>query len=175
MYKKIENYTRTKSIGILLMTSLIGLFAIATGLSILMTELMAERVPGRKDPLNIGRDKIKALVGKEIPANIFETWGKPEISRGKRQIKSQFNPWNYSHIRFTRSIKNGMYDPKSYEHIETVYWELDEHLFVQTKYRELNAMGEKVEVMVQAKVNMRGDVIEILNVDTIVNDALDYK
>ena len=72
MYKKIENYTRTKSIGILLMTSLIGLFAIATGLSTLMTELMAERVPARKDPLNIGSDKIKALVGKEIPANIFK-------------------------------------------------------------------------------------------------------
>jgi len=80
----------------------------------------------------------------------------------KKQIEAQFSQWDGSHIILTKAIKEAMNDPKSYEHVETVYWEMNDHLIVQMKYRGNNAFGGKVLAMVKAKVGLDGQILEII-------------
>jgi hypothetical protein len=39
----------------------------------------------------------------------------------REMIEKQFSAWNGSHLGLTRFIKDHMNDPKSYDHVETVY------------------------------------------------------
>ena len=81
----------------------------------------------------------------------------------KKKIEEQFSGWDGSHINLTQAIKQAMNDPKSYEHVETVYWDMNDHLIVQTKYRGNNAFGGKVLGMVKAKVSLDGQILEIID------------
>jgi tetratricopeptide (TPR) repeat protein len=51
-------------------------------------------------------------------------------------------------------IKQNLRDPKSYEHIETEHWQIDEFLFVKTRFRSNNAFGGKVVSTVVAEFNL---------------------
>jgi len=162
------------------------------------------------DPLNIGRENVKALEGQKVPFDKWSEWGNPQTLEGtdnqlwivyldsanisfvsdkssqiiefadfgpnsatnylneknakrKEQLKTQFSEWDGSHIKLTIAIKSAMNDPKSYEHVETAYWDMGDHLIVQTKYRGNNAFGGKVLGMIKAKVNLNGDVIEVID------------
>lgn len=162
------------------------------------------------DPLNIGRENVKALAGQKVPYDKWGVWGNPQTLEGtdnqfwivyldsanisfvsdkstqiiefadlgansatkylndkkakrKEQLETQFSGWDGSHIKLNQAIKAAMNDPKSYEHVETTYWDMGDHLIVQTKYRGNNAFGVKVLGMVKAKVNMNGDVIEVID------------
>ena len=55
-----------------------------------------------------------------------------------------------------------MNDPDSYEHVETVYWDRDDHLVVSTTFRGKNAFGGTVSNTVKAKVSLDGQDIEIV-------------
>lgn len=80
----------------------------------------------------------------------------------KEQIEKHFSGWDGSHIELTRIIKAGMHDPDSYEHVETKYWDMTDHLVVQTTFRGNNVFGGKVKNSIRAKVSLTGDVIEIV-------------
>ncbi len=54
-----------------------------------------------------------------------------------------------------------MNDPDSYDHVETVYWDMGDYLVVRTTYRGKNAFGGVVVNWVKAKVNLDGNIIEI--------------
>lgn len=56
-----------------------------------------------------------------------------------------------------------MNDPDSYEHDETVYWDMGDHLVVKTTYRGKNAFGGVVRNFVKAKVSLDGDILQILD------------
>jgi hypothetical protein len=84
------------------------------------------------------------------------------LSEIKAKIDAQFSTWNGSHINLTKLIKQNMNDPSSYEHISTDYWDMNDHLVVLTKYRGNNAFGGKVAGYVKAKVDLNGNVIEIM-------------
>nr|NQU93701.1 hypothetical protein [Bacteroidota bacterium] len=75
----------------------------------------------------------------------------------------QFNAWDGSHIGLTRYIKNNMNDPDSYEHIETKYWDMVDHLVVLTRFRGENPFGGKVINSIKAKVDLQGSVLEIID------------
>lgn len=162
------------------------------------------------DPLNIGQDSIKSLIGEKVPYDKWEIWGTPETLDGTgnqywvvylnlanisfvsnqatdeiifaefektsainfakeraekraKQLETQFSLWDGSHSNLTQVIKQAMNDPDSYEHVETTYWDMNDHLVVMTKYRGKNAFGGKVSGMVKAKVSMNGDILEIID------------
>jgi hypothetical protein len=81
----------------------------------------------------------------------------------KEIIEKQFSAWDGAHINLTSVIREGMHDPKSFEHVETGYWDMGDHLVVQTTFRGKNAFGGVVKNTVKAKVSLDGDVLEIID------------
>lgn len=80
----------------------------------------------------------------------------------KERIEKQFGVWDGSHYTLTRFIKDAMNDPKSYEHVETIYIDKGDYLKVKTTYRGKNAFGGVVKNWIWAKVDLEGNVIEII-------------
>lgn len=104
-----------------------------------------------KDKLN----KYKKLVS--------EKQRKEQAQRERKEkIESQFSAWDGSHRNLERQIERSMNDPSSYDHVETVYWDMGEHLVVRTTFRGKNAFGGIVKNSVKAKVSLDGVVLEIL-------------
>jgi len=85
-----------------------------------------------------------------------------ETSARTEMIEKQFSAWDGSHIKLTRLIKDSMNDPVSYDHVETKYWDMKDHLIVNTTFRRKNAFGGTVKNTVKAKVSLDGEDIEII-------------
>lgn len=80
----------------------------------------------------------------------------------KKQIEKHFSVWDGSHRGLTKVIKESMNDPNSYEHAETRYIDKGDHLIVITEFRGKNAFGGVVKNSVTAKVDLNGNVVEII-------------
>lgn len=78
-------------------------------------------------------------------------------------VEKYFSAWDGSHIGLTKVIKESMNDPKSYEHVETRYGDKGDYLLVSATFRGKNAFGGVVKNTVVAKVDLDGNVIEILS------------
>ncbi|MCZ8297715.1 MAG: hypothetical protein O9297_10915 [Flavobacterium sp.] len=87
--------------------------------------------------------------------------GTPKTER-QIQLEKQFSAWDGSHIELTKIIKKAMNDPDSYEHVETVYWDMTDHVVVRTTYSGKNAFGGRVKNWVKAKADNNGKIIEII-------------
>lgn len=85
-----------------------------------------------------------------------------EAKARTEMIEKQFSAWDGSHIKLTRLIKDSMNDPDSYEHVETKYWDMKDHLIINATFRGKNAFGGVVKNTVKAKVSLDGENIEIL-------------
>jgi hypothetical protein len=81
----------------------------------------------------------------------------------KEQIEKHFSAWDGSHRGLTKVIKESMNDPDSYDHVETRYGDKGDHLIVRTTFRGKNAFGGVVKNTVVAKVDLDGNVIEIIS------------
>lgn len=88
--------------------------------------------------------------------------GSPKTER-QNQIESQFSSWDGSHINLTKYIKNSMNDPDSYEHVETTFTDLGDHILVLTTFRGKNAFGGVVTNYIKAEVDINGNVTKILD------------
>jgi hypothetical protein len=88
--------------------------------------------------------------------------GTPKTER-QIEVEKQFSSWDGSHPKLTEMIKNAMNDPDSYDHVETIYWDMGDYLIVRTTYRVKNAFGGVVKNFVKAKVDMNGNVLEIVD------------
>ena len=75
------------------------------------------------------------------------------------QIDNQFSPWDGSHIKLTKKIKESMNDPKSFEHIETRFKDLGNEIVVHESFRGKNAFGGLVINKVIATVDIDGNVL----------------
>ena len=80
----------------------------------------------------------------------------------KRLLNAGFSAWDGSHRALTQKIKGSMNDPSSYEHVETGISDLGDYFMVKTTFRGKNAFGGLVLNSVVAKVDTKGNVIEIL-------------
>ena len=106
--------------------------------------------------------KPQSIYSKKSYAAPVET---VDVSDGKtiqKQIDKQFSEIDGSHHNLTRLIKKAMHNPKSYEHVETTYVDRYDHLIVITTYRGSNVYGGIVKNTVRAKVDISGNVVEIL-------------
>jgi len=83
----------------------------------------------------------------------------------KAQLRPQFSGWDGSHRGLEEYIKDHMNDPDSYKHVETEYWDRKDYLIVKTIFRGKNAFGGTVTNTIMAKVDMNGNVIEIIKAE----------
>ena len=81
----------------------------------------------------------------------------------KEQIEKQFSSWDGSHRGLTKLIKASMNDPKSYDHVDTVYVDEGDSLKVKTTFRGKNAFGGVVINWIWARVDFEGNVIEVIS------------
>ena len=87
---------------------------------------------------------------------------KKEVARKERLEKGFSSLWDGSHRELTKVIKGSMNDPGSYEQVETVYWDMGDHLVVRTTFRGKNAFGGVVSNWVKAKADLDGNVLEVI-------------
>jgi hypothetical protein len=87
---------------------------------------------------------------------------KPKVLTKTEKIENQLSIWDGSHIELKRLIKLSMNDPKSFEHVQTRYWEYDTYIIVSTQFRGRNAFGGMVVDYVKAKYSIDGELLEIM-------------
>jgi len=80
----------------------------------------------------------------------------------KDRLAKHFSAWDGSHNGVTALIKKSMNDPNSYDHVETTYGDKGDYLIVKTTFRGKNAFGGVVKNWVIAKVDLNGNVIEVI-------------
>jgi len=85
-----------------------------------------------------------------------------EVVTHEQRIQGLFSAWDGSLYSLEKLIKSNMNDPDSYDHVETVFWDMKDHIVVQTKFRGKNAFGGVVLNSIKAKADTLGNVIEIL-------------
>lgn len=78
------------------------------------------------------------------------------------KITNLFSLWDGSFYNLNVFIKSQMNNPKSFEHVETVYWDMKDYLVVRTTYRGTNAYGGIVTNWIKVKVSLDGEIIDIL-------------
>lgn len=86
-----------------------------------------------------------------------------KLAAREKLVESQFSAWDGSHPGLTKLIKGSMNDPKSYEHVGTRYTDNGDQLIIQTDFHGKNAFGAVVKNSVIAKVDLDGNVIEVLS------------
>ena len=88
----------------------------------------------------------------------------PKQLRSER-IEKQFHFWDGSHRGVTKAIKNSMNDPKSYEHVSTIPFDMGDHLIIKTVFRGRNVFGGVVKNLVRAKVDLKGNILDMSSQD----------
>lgn len=84
----------------------------------------------------------------------------PEELR-KEQIESQFSKWDGSHPKVVDEIKKQMKNPKSYEHIKTVYFDrekVDNMIKVVCEFRGANTFNAMIKSTAEAIIDMDGNI-----------------
>jgi hypothetical protein len=108
-----------------------------------------------------GKDKSRSSTV-ESPAYVPSAVPPHEQIR-KERIKRNFSAWDGSHLALQRLVMKSMNDMNSYAHDSTSYWDKGDHLLVETSFTDKNASGEMVNNIVTAKVDLDGNVIEIIS------------
>ena len=80
-----------------------------------------------------------------------------------KYIKRAFSSRDSSHGGLTKWVKENMNDPDSYEHVSTSYVDMGEHLVINMTFRGKNMSGDVVEDFIKAKVDIEGNVLELLD------------
>jgi hypothetical protein len=81
----------------------------------------------------------------------------------KAKIKALFSGWDGSLQNLEKLVKSRMYDPGSYEHVQTSYQDKLDYLLVLTTFRAKNQLGAKALNTVRAKVDFNGNVLQIVD------------
>lgn len=133
--------------------------------TILVQKTLNSNLIGLMKELAPERDKIvKEIQAKREEERVAAELRKQEELNKNREetIKRQFSSWDGSHRTLTKVIKDSMNDPDSYEHIETRYRDDGNSIIVITKFRGANAFGGKVVNTMTARVDIDGNVIEVI-------------
>jgi len=90
----------------------------------------------------------------------------PETPLTKEEVHEQniqklFSGWDGSHIKLTEKIKESLNDPKSYEHIETTYRDMDSFLIINTTFTAKNAFGGTLKKEVIVVSDTLGNITDV--------------
>lgn len=84
-----------------------------------------------------------------------------EIS--EEQLLRQFNGWTGEHKSLSAAIKANLVNPASWDHVQTRYWIMWDHVVVCTDFRCTNVFGGVVECRIKAKCDLKtGEVLKII-------------
>ena len=83
------------------------------------------------------------------------------VRADKRLVTDQFG-WGGKHFGLTEWIKDRMNNPGSFKHVNTTNVDRGSHLIVTTTYRGTNLYGAVVTETIAAKVDMQGNILEVL-------------
>ncbi|KLU66783.1 hypothetical protein DEAC_c14510 [Desulfosporosinus acididurans] len=81
----------------------------------------------------------------------------------KKWVDSQFSAWDGSNRYLVDLLKKNLNDPKSFEHVETKYWDRGDYLIIKMSYRAKNAFGGLILQNVTAKSDYKTDTISIIS------------
>lgn len=84
----------------------------------------------------------------------------PEQIR-KDKIEYAFNLSDGSQRKLVSHVKQSLKDPKSFEHIETKYYDKKDYLMVIMRYRAKNSFGGYVVNTATAKTTIDGNIISV--------------
>lgn len=107
-----------------------------------------------------GTVTYNAATGEKVEA--VQSVIKDENEDRTKAIEKQFSSWDGSHMRLERYIKKQMNDPGSYEHVKTTYSDNGTNITVVTQFRGKNSFGAIVLNTLKAKVDIDGEVLEII-------------
>lgn len=122
--------------------------------------IIINRIFTEEEKIKYEKQKEKYRLERQTELKIEQE--KREVEQRNKLIEEQFSVWDGSHIKLTRLIKDSMNDPKSYEHVETLYWDLDDYIVVSTTFRGSNAFGAIIKNSIKAKISIDGENIEII-------------
>lgn len=108
--------------------------------------------------------QVKKEVKQEEPPKTPE---QIEKEKHDKWVSSQFHPWDGSHIRLEKIIKDAMNDEDSYKHIKTVYRIENNDVIVKTIFSGKNKLGGTVKSYVLARIYYNDNHIEVLEQGTI--------
>lgn len=80
----------------------------------------------------------------------------------EQNIQKLFSGWDGSHIKLTEKIKESLNDPKSYEHIETTYRDLDSFLIINTTFTAKNGFGGTLKKEVSVVSDTLGNITDVI-------------
>jgi hypothetical protein len=125
-------------------------------------QLMKTKAPEREKIIaEVKKKKEQERIAKELEIKRKE---QEEFNKNRKEnIEKQFSPWDGSHPRLSRMIKENCRNPDSYEHIETRFIDKGNYLFIVTKYRAQNGFGGMSIGKVSANVDFKGNVIKIIS------------
>lgn len=112
---------------------------------------------------------IGFFFGMIILAFVYES-NRPQPVKSEKEIRmekiqGQFSAYDGRHKNLTNIVKAGINDPRAFEHVKTTYTDKGKYLLVRMVFRGKNAFGGIVVNTLRAKVNIDGDVLEILDND----------
>ncbi|HLO37373.1 MAG TPA: hypothetical protein VK173_02675 [Lacibacter sp.] len=77
-------------------------------------------------------------------------------------IAEAFSSWDGSHRNLVKAVKENMNDPKSFEHVETKFWDFgDSNIVVLMKYRGKNGFGGVVTETIKAQTIINGTIVKV--------------
>lgn len=85
-----------------------------------------------------------------------------ERTERKEKIGKLFG-YDGGHRGFEKILKEGMNDPDSYEHVQTVYTDRGNKLEVTTKYRGKNKFGGVITEIKKFDIDLSGNILNIYN------------
>lgn len=97
----------------------------------------------------------------ETKNEVIETKIKSPAELRKEQIEKQFSVWDGSHDNTVKEIKKQMKNPKSYEHIKTVYIDrekIDNTIKIVCEFRGTNSYNAVVINRAESIVDLNGNI-----------------
>jgi hypothetical protein len=78
-------------------------------------------------------------------------------------VKDQFSAWDGSNRYLVNLVKEHLNDPKSFEHVDTSYADMGDHLIIKMKYRAKNGFGGLVLQNVTGKADYKTQMISVIS------------
>lgn len=119
---------------------------------------------------NDSTDLSKFLLAEKIAQQklLAEEREKQRVNEAQKKKRNEefkescLSSWDGSCPALERYLKKYLKDPKSYEHIETGFWNMGDYAVVLTKYRAKNSFGGYNIGYIKAKVSWDCEVTEII-------------
>jgi hypothetical protein len=110
---------------------------------------------------------IAVIVGLcDSPGNTKEyTKAQQDSINHVKWVEAQFNAWDGSHKKSVEMIKQQLYDPESFKHLKTVYYDYGYTLVIQTTYTGTNLFGARVKQTIKTVVDSLGQITEFRAID----------